>query len=67
MEAQELMHVAPPNSVDAERSVLGAMLQDAGVATYVFETLTPDDFYAAEHREISTRCAPCTWPPRPST
>ncbi len=52
MEAQELARVAPPSSVDAERSVLGATLQDAGVATFVFETLSPDDFYAAEHREI---------------
>ena len=52
MDNQELMRIAPPSSVDAERSVLGAVLQDAGVATYVFETLLPDDFYAAEHREI---------------
>ena len=52
MDEQELMRIAPPNSVDAERSVLGAALQDAGVATYVFETLQPDDFYTAEHREI---------------
>ena len=52
MSDQELMHIAPPNSVDAERSVLGAVLQDAGVATLVFESLMPDDFYTAEHREI---------------
>jgi len=52
LDAQDLTRVAPPNSVDAERSVLGAVLQDAGVATSVFETLAPDDFYAAEHREI---------------
>jgi replicative DNA helicase len=52
LDAQELMRVAPPSSVDAERSVLGAMLQDGGAATLVFETLMPDDFYAAEHREI---------------
>ena len=52
MDNQDLMRIAPPNSVDAERSVLGAVLQDAGVATLVFETLMPDDYYAAEHREI---------------
>ncbi|MCE5342870.1 MAG: replicative DNA helicase [Eubacteriales bacterium] len=52
MDAQELMRIAPPSSVDAERSVLGAMLQDTGAATVVFETLMPEDFYAAEHREI---------------
>lgn len=52
MDDQELMRITPPNSVDAERSVLGAVLQDAGVASLVFETLQPDDFYAPEHREI---------------
>ncbi|MEA4927519.1 MAG: replicative DNA helicase [Candidatus Limiplasma sp.] len=52
MEETELMRLVPPNNADAERSVLGALLQDANVATYVFEVLTPEDFYAAEHREI---------------
>lgn len=42
----------PPSSIDAERSVLGAMLQDASAATLSFETLTASDFYSAEHREI---------------
>ena len=52
MDDQELLRTTPPNSVDAERSVLGAVLQDSGVATVVFETLMPDDFYAPEHQEI---------------
>ena len=52
MDNQDLMRIAPPSSVDAERSVLGAVLQDQGVATLVFELLQPDDFYSAEHREI---------------
>ena len=42
----------PPSSIDAERSVLGAMMQDSGAATLAFETLMPVDFYSAEHREI---------------
>ena len=42
----------PPSSMDAERSVLGAMMQDSGAATLAFETLMPVDFYSAEHREI---------------
>lgn len=42
----------PPSSIDAERSVLGAMMQDSGAATLAFETLMPADFYSAEHREI---------------
>ncbi len=52
MEGQELARVVPPNSVDAERSVLGAMLQDAAAATLAIESLEETDFYAAEHREI---------------
>ena len=54
MEEQALMRALPPSSIDAERSVLGAALQDAAAATLAFETLMPDDFYAAEHREIFT-------------
>ena len=50
--SEELARVAPPSSIDAERSVLGAVLQDPAAATLVFETLMPDDFYSAEHREI---------------
>ena len=52
MEQQDLMRITPPNSADAERSVLGAVLQDAGAATLAIETLQPDDFYASEHQEI---------------
>lgn len=54
-----------PSSIDAERSVLGAMLQDSGAATLAFETLVPEDFYSAEHKEISKPCAPCTSPGNP--
>ncbi len=52
MEQQEAVRLAPPHSADAEKSVIGAALQDAAAATIAFETLTPGDFYAAEHREI---------------
>ncbi|MFH1880423.1 MAG: replicative DNA helicase [Bacillota bacterium] len=52
MEQQDLMRITPPNSVDAERSVLGAVLQDVGAATLAIETLQPDDFYSSEHQEI---------------
>ena len=50
--SEELMRATPPSSIDAERSVLGAMLQDPAAATLAFETLMQDDFYSAEHREI---------------
>jgi len=52
MDAQALNHALPPSSIDAERSVLGALLQNASVATLVFDLLSPVDFYSVEHREI---------------
>jgi replicative DNA helicase len=52
MDTAELARFAPPHSEEAERSVLGALLQDAGVAATVFDTLAADDFYKPEHREV---------------
>ena len=49
---EQIMAALPPSSIDAERSVLGAVLQDTGAATLAFETLKADDFYSAEHKEI---------------
>lgn len=49
---EQPLAVLPPSSLDAERSVLGAVLQDSGAATLAFELLTPADFYSAEHKEI---------------
>ncbi len=49
---EQVLSVLPPSSIDAERSVLGAVLQDTGAATLAFETLMPTDFYSAEHKEI---------------
>jgi len=42
----------PPNSVEAEISVLGAMLQVSTAVIQAVEQLNPDDFYQPEHREI---------------
>lgn len=50
--SEQIASALPPSSIDAERSVLGAMLQDSGAATLAFETLVPEDFYSAEHKEI---------------
>lgn len=52
MESQQYAALVPPSSIDAERSVLGAVLQDSGAASLAMETLAPDDFYASQHREI---------------
>ena len=42
----------PPHSTEAERSVLGAMLQSGGALSSALETLLADDFYVPAHREI---------------
>ncbi|MGN0779349.1 MAG: replicative DNA helicase [Aristaeellaceae bacterium] len=48
----ELRGVTPPNSVEAERSVLGAMLQDTNAVEQACERLQGEDFYQPQHREI---------------
>jgi len=42
----------PPHDLEAEKSVLGAILIDSSVITNVIEFLKPDHFYAAEHQLI---------------
>lgn len=42
----------PPQSMEAERSVLGALMQDAGALTHAMETLQEDDFYHPQHQAI---------------
>lgn len=37
----EVRGMVPPNSLEAERSVLGAMLQDASAVMHAAETLHP--------------------------
>ena len=50
----EMRSMVPPNSVEAEISVLGAMLQDSTAVLRAAEQLKPDDFYYPEHKEIFT-------------
>lgn len=42
----------PPHNLDAEQSVLGAMLESKEAVTGVFEVLEPEDFYKPAHTEI---------------
>ena len=49
---EEFRGTVPPNSVEAEVSVLGAMLQDSAAVLRATEHLRPEDFYQPEHREI---------------
>ena len=51
---EEFRGAVPPNSVEAEVSVLGAMLQDSNAVLRATEQLKPEDFYQAEHRELFT-------------
>ena len=48
----ELREMVPPNSTEAEISVLGAMLQDGVAVLRAMEQLRPEDFYLPEHQEI---------------
>src|SRR6266849_2563999 len=43
---------SPPNNVDAERFVLGAILLDNNVLNAAFEHLGPEDFFMDGHRRI---------------
>ena len=48
----EVRAAVPPNSLEAERSVLGAMLQDPRAVDKAMERLSEEDFYQPQHREI---------------
>ena len=48
----EFQAVVPPNSLEAEKSVLGAMLQDSEVVLHAVERLSKEDFYQPAHQEI---------------
>ena len=52
MDAPAAFSPVPPHSTEAERSVLGAMLQNGGAVSMALELITADDFYVPAHREI---------------
>ena len=45
-----------PSSVEAERSVIGAVLVDSEIAVEVFSTLRPEDYLDRRHRLIFEAC-----------
>ncbi|MBO2517143.1 MAG: replicative DNA helicase [Clostridiales bacterium] len=45
-------NLVPPHSTDAERSVLGAMMQSNTAVSLVMEMLEEDDFYIPANREV---------------
>ena len=42
----------PPQNIEAEQSVLGAMILDRAAITTAMEILEPSDFYKEAHRKI---------------
>ncbi len=42
----------PPHATDAEKSVLGALMQDSAAVSTAMESLDEDDFYLPAHKEI---------------
>src|ERR1700730_36678 len=41
-----------PNSSEAERAILGAVILDNGIISQAIEFLKPEDFYVPSHRRI---------------
>jgi replicative DNA helicase len=48
----DLLRRTPPQAVEAEQSVLGAILLDNEAIHLALEVLSPDDFYRQSHREL---------------
>src|SRR5581483_12213405 len=42
----------PPNNLEAERAVLGALLLDDKAIDYVVQEISPDDFYRPIHATL---------------
>ena len=52
--ADELIEKVPPQNLEAEQSVLGALLIDSDSIVKISDFIGPDDFYADKHRIIFT-------------
>jgi replicative DNA helicase len=49
---EETLRKLPPQSIEAEESVLGGVLLDSNSLDRALEILTPEDFYREAHRKI---------------
>ncbi|HUU47072.1 MAG TPA: replicative DNA helicase [Acidobacteriota bacterium] len=49
---REISGRVPPQAVEVEMAVLGAMMRDADTVGLVIEALAPDDFYKPAHRKV---------------
>jgi len=54
--AEELPEKLPPQSIEAEKSLLGCLMLDKNAITKVADYLTPKDFYKSTHQEIYQSC-----------
>jgi replicative DNA helicase len=54
--AEEIAGHRPPHSLDAEKSVLGAMLLDQELAVESLDALNTTDFFDRKHRLIFQAC-----------
>ena len=52
MGIDENLRRVPPQSLEAEESVLGGVLLENGSLDRVIELLRPDDFYRGAHRKV---------------
>jgi replicative DNA helicase len=50
--ATDILKRVPPQNIEAEQSVLGAILLDNDAINQAIEVLTAEDFYRESHREI---------------
>jgi replicative DNA helicase len=50
--SQDILTRVPPQNIDAEQSVLGAILLDNEAINQVLEIISADEFYRESHREI---------------
>jgi replicative DNA helicase len=48
----DILRRVPPQNIEAEQSVLGAILLDNDAINQALEVLTPEDFYRESHREV---------------
>jgi len=46
----------PPQSIESEQSILGALLLDKEILSYIFSDLKASDFYREDHQEIFEAC-----------
>ena len=55
----------PPQDVETEKSLLGAIMISDGVLTNVSTMLKPEDFYDKRHQMIYSAMLPLTQKPMP--